>query len=212
MAIHESVTQWIERLKDGDEAALSRLHERYWPFLLGLARRKTLEGGRRAEDEEDIAQEAFFGFYRSLKDGRVPQLNNRDDLVSLLVVITARRASDHFERSRAQKRGGGRVGGESVLEAYVRATEGRPGMGRSSGSLRSPEEEAILQETYQHYLAELPDSLQPFAELYLAGYTQDEIAGAMDCVDRTVRRKLGRLLDIWRKMAAKHVTEAPGLQ
>jgi DNA-directed RNA polymerase specialized sigma24 family protein len=45
-------------------------------------------------------------------------------------------------------------------------------------------------------LDELPDELRPFAELACAGYSQVEIAGRLDCADRTVNRKLDRIRDI----------------
>ena len=50
-------------------------------------------------------------------------------------------------------------------------------------------EEAMLKDCYQHYIAELPEALRPFAEMHVAGATDLEIANHMHCVERTVERK-----------------------
>ena len=114
-----SVTHWIAELKAGDEAALEKLRRRYWPFLVELAAKKLKGAPRRAADEEDVAQDAFWGFYRSFKNGRFPKLENRYDLLALLTIITARKAAHQIERDGRQKRGGGQERGESALDVLA---------------------------------------------------------------------------------------------
>src|SRR5919206_1363508 len=110
-----SVTQWIDRLKAGDPDAAQKLWERYFRRLVRLARQKLRAAPRRAADEEDVALSAFDSFCRGLERGRFPQLQDRDDLWRLLVVITARKAVDQVQHEARAKRGGGPVQGESVL-------------------------------------------------------------------------------------------------
>jgi len=87
MASEGSVTQWLAQLKAGDEEALGQIQGRYWKFLVKLADRQLDGAPRRVEDEEDVAQKAFWSFYNSVKDGRIPRLVNRSDLLSLLVSL-----------------------------------------------------------------------------------------------------------------------------
>ena len=49
---------------------------------------------RVAADEEDVALSAFDSFCRGAQRGRFPQLDDRDNLWRLLVVITSRKAVD----------------------------------------------------------------------------------------------------------------------
>jgi RNA polymerase sigma factor (sigma-70 family) len=197
-----SVTKWIQQLKGGEEAALTRLYDRYWPFLLWLARRKLSLADRRVSDEEDLAQEAFFGLYRALQQGNLPQLSSRHDFLVVLALITARRASDQLAQQQSAKRGGGNVLGESAIEALCRSSDGSRGIDKMPGNVPTPEEQVILRDCYQYYVGGLPEELHGFAELYLAGFTQKEIAERMNCVIRTVRRKTERILGYWRKMAS----------
>ena len=166
-----SVTHWIAEVKAGEELALGKLHQRYWPFLVQLARKKLHGAPQRAADAEDVAQEAFWGFYKSLKQGRLPVLTNRHDLLALLVLVTARRAATQIRDEHRAKRGGGAVQGESALDHLVSSSQGQGGMALVADSGRTPQEEAILHDCYQTYTAGLPDKLRDFAELYLAGCT-----------------------------------------
>lgn len=195
-----SISVLLRGAQDGDEQALAALHRRFWPWIVQAARQRLRDRPLRSVDEEDVAQEAFWGFVKSAREGRVPQLESRHDLFALLTHIVACKAATEFERHLAAKRGGGHVRGGSALDA------------RSNGSWvtgpsladngRTPEEEAILADCYQHYIAALPEALRGVAELHVAGASNREIADQLHVVDRTVERKLALVRRRWQELAA----------
>ena len=201
-----SVTNWIAQLRAGEETALAELHKRYWPFLVQLAHKRLKGSSRRATDEQDVAQEAFWGFYESLKKGRLPRLANRDDLMALFVIITSRKAAKQIRREYSAKRGGGHVRGDSVFEGAMSSLEGNA-IDLLPDPQPTPHEQAELNDCYVRFVEGLPENLRRFAELFLAGYTHQEIADALGCSERTVDRKMPLILNRWRKMAAASVTE-----
>jgi RNA polymerase sigma factor (sigma-70 family) len=204
-----SVSVWLQQPQEGEEAALAKLHARFWPFVVGLARRKLGGTPRRAFDEEDIAQQAFWGFYKSLRAGGLPQLTNRHQLLALLTHITACQAANQIKHELGvQKRGGGRIQGESVLEGGSARSEGAAqGLEQVQDPGLSPQERFLLEDCYQHYVAALPDHLRDFAELYLAGLTYQEIADRQGCTERTVDRKMALILGHWRRLAEASLSQ-----
>src|SRR3954466_10228051 len=112
MSADGSVSRWVTALKGGDVAAAQPIWERYHRRLVGLAREKLRGARRRAADEEDVVQSAFHSFFRGVARGRFPQLNDRDNLWRLLVVITARKALDQLAHEHAKRRGGCAIPGE----------------------------------------------------------------------------------------------------
>src|SRR5881392_2122914 len=115
MSAEGSVTRWVTALKEGDAAAAQPLWERYHRRLVGLAREKLRTARRRAADEEDVVQSAFHSFFQGVANGHFPQLDDRDNLWRLLVVITARKAVDQLAHEHARRRGGGTLQGESRI-------------------------------------------------------------------------------------------------
>lgn len=205
-----SVSIWIQRLKAGEEEALGELHKRYWAYLVAQARRKLGTAPRVAADEEDVAQQAFWGFYSSLKAGRLPNLNNRHDLLALLTHITACQASNQVRNEvRTARRGRGTVQDEAALERGARAEGGRPLENFADAEL-SPEEQAVLKDCYERYVQSLPSELASIAERHLAGWTNKQIAAEADCTERTIERKLALICARWRQLAETAPDDAPG--
>lgn len=192
-----SVTRWVTALKDGDAAAAQPLWERYHRRLVGLAREKLRTARRRAADEEDVVQSAFHSFFQGVAKGRFPQLDDRDNLWRLLVVITARKALDQLAREHAMRRGGGTVQGES------RMSPGESGWDAAAieqvvGDEPTPEFAAQVAEEYERLLDLLgDDSLRRVAVWKMEGLTTHEIAERLDCSRRTVARKLDTIRIIW---------------
>src|SRR5207302_11007223 len=129
VASEGSITRWIDQLQAGDLAAAQPIWERYFHLLVELARRK-LGVTPRAQDEEDVALSAFDSFCRGLKRGRFPDLQDRDNLWKLLVVLTARKACHLMRDEQRLKRGGQRAGTTEDLEQVV-AHEPSPEFARS---------------------------------------------------------------------------------
>jgi len=188
MASQESVSHWLDAARAGSQPAAQRLWERYYEQLVRLARRKLGDLPRRAVDEEDVALSAFDSFYRGIAQKRFPTLSDRDDLWRLLVVITARKASDYRQFAQRQKRGGGRTVGESVFAGNADAAAG---LAQVIGREPTPAFAAQVVEEFQRLLDRLPDdAARRLAELKLEGYSNEEIAARLAVTTRTVERKL----------------------
>ncbi|MBX9789696.1 MAG: hypothetical protein K2Y37_12335 [Pirellulales bacterium] len=184
------MSQWIAQAKAGDLSALARLHQRYWPALVGLARHR-LHGSPIPSDEEDIAQQAFLDFYHAVQRQRVPKLVNRQQFLALLSHIISCKACNEVTHELTARRGGGRVQQGSAITRLV------------DDSAYSPLQEAILKDCYQKYVATMPENLREFAELFLQGHTREQIAAALGCADRTVDRKLAILREYWQSVAQR---------
>lgn len=189
-----SVSHWIHALKNGDRAAAQPLWERYHARLMGLARRILRSSRRTQADEEDAVQSAFQNFFRGLSAGRFPQLQDRDDLWRLLVLLTARRAIDQSRRARREARHVTPDGAAAI--SLLEADEAE--LAQVVGQEPTPALAAELIEQLDTLLKRLDDSkLLQMALWKLEGYTNDEIADTLGCARRTVIRKLNTIRQIW---------------
>jgi DNA-directed RNA polymerase specialized sigma24 family protein len=193
-----SVTRWIGDLKAGGDSAAQHLWERYFHRLVHLARAR-LRAARRTgavEDEEDAALSAFESFCRGAAEGRFPQLADRDGLWRLLVVITLRKVMAQAGRQAAQKRGGGRLIGESAAIGGDTAEPG--GLDRIAADEPGPEVAAMVIDEYRRLRDRLgSELLRQMLDLRLQGCTREEIAIRLGCAERTVRRKLELIREAW---------------
>src|SRR4051794_31367709 len=100
----EPISLWLRELQAGDGSAARPLWDRYFTRLVALAKARLPARARAAADEEDIALSAFKSLCLGAAKGRFPQLDDRDDLWRLLVVLTARKAIAHLRREGRDKR------------------------------------------------------------------------------------------------------------
>ena len=116
--------------------------------------------------------------------GKFPELDDRNNLWRLLVVITARKASDHVKHERPRTPPGQRQP-DDILENVM-------------GESPTPEFAAQVAEETDRLLDLLPDeTLRQIAQAKLEGYTNEEIAKQMGCSLRTIERKLWRIRAEW---------------
>jgi RNA polymerase sigma factor (sigma-70 family) len=191
MSSEGSVTRWLGPLKVGDPVAVEQLWKRYFPRLLALAHKQLAGTRRAAADEEDVTLSAFYSVCRAAADGRFPRLDDRDNLWALLLIVTVRKAW------RLARREGRRQRGEAP------ATPG-PGEGPTLEEVlgREPDpafaaEMADECESLLQRLAARDPKLREIALLRLEGCTVKEIATQVGYVERTIKRKLDRIRDIW---------------
>ena len=197
MTADGSVTRWVTALKDGDAAAAQPLWERYHRRLVGLARRKLAAPAAGAADEEDVVQNAFHSFFRGVAGGRFPQLDDRDNLWRLLVVITARKALDQLAHEHSQAPG--RWHGSGPNRGYPPG--GRPGgrrpSSRSSATNRRPNSPPRSPRSTNG--CSTCSATTRCAASPSGRWRADRrrIAERLDCSRRTVARKLETIRIIW---------------
>jgi DNA-directed RNA polymerase specialized sigma24 family protein len=196
MSSSGSITHWISQLKAGDPAAAQKLWERYFPRLVGLARKKLQGTPRQAADEEDVALSAFASFCRRAESGQFPQLFDRDDLWQLLLLIATRKALYQLRHSRRQKRGGASRGEEAMVEAPETAE--RAALEQIPSAEPSPEFAAQVADEFRRLLTLLQDEeLRAVALWKMEGYGNEEIATKQGCALRTVERRLRVIRSLW---------------
>lgn len=201
----DSVTIWIDGIKAGDGADIGRLWDRYFERLVRLAGARLPSHCRRAFDEEDVALSAFRSFCDRAGRGQFPQLSDRDDLWRLLATITVRKALETMRHQTRQKRGGGRVLGESALLVGGGGGGGDDGDGGSGEGVAevlsrepTPEEVARFADDYARFLDRLKDpALREIAVRRLDGHSTQEIARALEVSTKTIDRKLQLIRAIW---------------
>lgn len=193
-----SVTHWLEELQAGDLQAVEPLWRRFYADLVRHARQTLGATPRRAYDEEDVATSAFESFCEAVDRGRLPNLKDRDGLWGLLLTITERKAVDYIEREFRQKRGGGKVRGESAVGDGGNCSgcggfDALPAIGQPT-----PELAAMMKEELDRLLTKLDaPALQEVAICKMEGYTNAEIAAEIGRSLATVERRLNLIRQIW---------------
>src|SRR5262249_6403576 len=151
--------------------------------LVGLARKKLGGSPRLAGEAEDVALSAFASFCLEAEAGRFPELTDRVGLWRLLVVITARKAG-HLRRDQARLgRGGPRVeAGQDPRGGWRAEIRGRE---------PDPAFAALAADEHRRHMGALPtEGLRTVALMRMRGHSVEEIAAALACVGRTIKRML----------------------
>ncbi len=198
------VTAWIDELKTGSGDAAQRIWERYFQRVVQLARNRMGHSPRRAADEEDVGLSVLDSLCQGVAEGRFPELANRDNLWRLLVVMTARKTINLIHHERRQKRGGGTVRGDSIMPQSD-SDSSPPGFDRFMTDEPTPEFAAQVTEEAERRLQSLGDeTLRSIAIWKMEGYTNEEIAGMLNCTPRTVERKLQAIRSNWSQAASNN--------
>ncbi len=200
MAGDNSVTIWLDGVKAGDDQAIRKVWDLYFQRLVRVAAKKLPSHARRDVDEEDVALSAFRTFCDRVGRGEFPRLNDRDELWRLLVVITRRKVITVTRKRASQKRGGGKVVGESAL--LEGPDEGEQGLAQFLDHEPSPELAVQLAEDYKCLMEALGShTLRTVALMRLEGHKAEEIGRRLVMSSRSVERKLRLIRTIWEGIA-----------
>jgi RNA polymerase sigma factor (sigma-70 family) len=177
----QSVTRLIRAAEQDRDSAVGPLLAVYFDRLVQLARKRLQDLPGLANYDEDLALRSFYSVYRRVRDPQRPlRLAGREDLWRLLVTRTISRAIDLIRRHRP-----GEVPGASDPEQLLAHEP-------------TPEEAAVAADECRRLLDLLDESeLRQIALWKVEGFTNEEIAARLDCVPRTVERKVRRIRLLW---------------
>lgn len=190
-----SVTFYMNQLRDGNRDGTDELWKHFYSRLVRLAHNRMNARFRRVSSGEDIAATAIAECFKSLEEGRFPELKDRHDLWSRLAQITERRALNEIRKQTTLKAGGGKVVGESVL--MNRDDSVAVGINGIAGKEPTPEYVGYLSDTMTELLSSLDETQRKIAIAKFQGYTNLEISKRLEISIASVERKLGRIREKW---------------
>lgn len=178
----QSITRLIRAVQDGSDTAVRPLLSVYFERLVHLARNRLRNMPGLGGYDEDLALRSFHSVYERLRDPDRPlDLAGRGDLWRLLATRTISRTIDLIRRHRS----GPAPTDWELSQALAREP--------------TPEEAAEVADECSRLLQSLPEAeLREIALMKVEGYTNEEIARRMDCVPRTIERKISRIRLIWK--------------
>jgi RNA polymerase sigma factor (sigma-70 family) len=190
-----SITELIPKLVDGDSTAQRYVWEHFFANLCRVAHQRLARRRVGKADEEDVALSAFESLFRRLRRGEFASVKRGDDLWRLLVKITKRKALNLLRDELRQKRGAGRVLGESVF-ARPDSTYG-PGLDAVAIAEPTPDFLTAMKESVDRLLSRLDDEAKRIALYKMEGMTNREIATRIGRSRATVERRLKLIRETW---------------
>lgn len=192
-----SVTDDLRRAKLGDSYAQYKLWQRYVERLIRLARANLLGAKQPLSGPEDVALSVFNDLLIGLEDGQFRQLNDRNDLWQVLIMLTRREAIDELRRANAKKRlgCGAATNGNDGRSLPIEHMDWQDHMCSSDPT---PEEAALLNEQLVMRINQLTDSIhRRIALAKMRGHNNQEIAEQLGISLRSVERKLSIIRRRW---------------
>ena len=188
-----SATALISKLRNGDEEAARLLWDRFFAQLITLTRSRLQTSSRAMSDEEDIVLSAMKSFCIGMRNGRFPELSNRESLWRLLLTITLRKIADKQNYDRRGKRDVEKRHLNSSPDADQKA-EVNSFVSREP----NPEIAAECAEQISRLLESLEnEGLKKVAIMKMEGYTNIEVANDIKCSLTSIERKLRTIRSIW---------------
>ena len=187
----ESLDRWIERLNDGDPAAVERVFVAYEPYLRIIVRRRLGRGLRPKVDSGDIVQSVFVDFVEGVRDGGW-RFAGRAQLLAFLRRVAARRLADRCRKHRHS------IGREQSLDETEAGDHPRSPLPR-------PSQEAQGREFWERVLLACPPAHRDIVRLRRDGLRLNEIAARTGLHEGSVRRIL---YDLARRLSLGRRSEA----
>ncbi len=190
-----SVSICLRLLPYGNDSAERMLWDRYFHRVTLLAKKRFGGRPRGASDEEDAAICVFQKLFDGVRQGRYPQLSDRNSLWRLLATMTHRQAGELLRHENRAKRGGGKV----WREADTQQNDSSEIFGITGLPTAEPTPQDIVElgEQIELYFQKLDEELSSVALLKLQGYTNEEAAEALGVTSRTVERRLQKIRGLW---------------
>jgi len=193
----DPVSMWIEEIRDADDDAAHKVWEHFSARLHQSARKNLRAKTKRVYDEEDVVLSMFHSLCQGLAEGRFPDLNDRDSLWRLMLVITGRKIANRHRHDKRQRRDDRRTLTDSIF------SESQLNQGKQLGDdllSREPTPEFVAEfhETSERLIAAIDEpDLKEIALLRVEGFNDSEIADRLDCSRRTVQRRLTMIRQLW---------------
>lgn len=167
--------QWLAALAGGDPTIEAEFWQTYAGPLHRVADRQLSQQLKRRVDPEDVVQSACRTFFRRVRQGEFA-IRDRSDLWRLLLTIT-------LNKARLQARYHGRIRRGANREQSLADDPTSAG-----ASFEAALEQIDFSDFLESILRHLSDEQQEIFRRTLDGQTQNEIAEAVGCSERTVRR------------------------
>ena len=192
----DASTDLVGRWRNGDQRAANALFQRYVERLSGVVTAQLADRFKSRMDADDVLQSSCRSFFRRVQEGQF-QFDDDDDVWKLLVTITLNKLRNQIRKHSAAKRDAGQesrpTSNDGPDDYYVQKVAGTP----------EPVEAFAFSETIES----VADKLSPMHALLLVqrleGHTQQQIADSFGTTDRSIRRMLDDVKELFdREMAA----------
>lgn len=190
-----SVSGWIAQLRQGDPAAINNLVARYFGKIAQYAEGRLRRGIRVTDDGEDIALTVLQAIAKQVSNGRYPDLQDRDDLWFMMIVIAQHAVIDRQRVELRRSKSGAPIHNMTdLLQTYNVELDNF--IGREDSEARLLE----IIDCWEELLRKLPDDrMRQVAQLKIQGLSNREVANELDLVPRTVDRKVNAISQLWQK-------------
>lgn len=197
-----SITRLLGPFKGNDRQAAAEIWHRYRHLLVTLADRWLRGVSRRSVDEDDIAQAAFLQCWKQVTAGKYSELADREDLERILRDPVGKTAMDHKRNASAQKRGGGRVLGDSAILTSPESSSLAGVAGIAERNVMAPDELAEFHATWTRLFEMLTSSEHEIATARLADFTvtDKELAEQFECSVSLIRLRLKTIRKKWQSL------------
>lgn len=186
--------------KKGSEGAAQVLVQRYLVRLTALARSRLSRKLARRLDPEDVVLSAWRSFFVAADAGRL-SVPADDNLWPLLVTLTLRKLARQSARHGAKRRFLKDEIYQENLDFWQEAVSREP----------SPQDAALVVDEVKSLMTQLDATDREILSRRLRGDQQSEIAQALNCSERTIRRSLQRIraLFLQRQEGSEEFTVKP---